>query len=50
MQRVYLHVQISNDDAKRFYEKHDFREVGVDESYYKKIQPPAAWVLERKLH
>ncbi|KZV63807.1 N-acetyltransferase NAT13 [Peniophora sp. CONT] len=48
--RIYLHVQVSNEDAKRFYEKHEFKEIGIDETYYKKIKPSAAWVLERRLH
>ena len=26
---VYLHVQVSNADAKRFYERHDFKEIGI---------------------
>jgi ribosomal protein S18 acetylase RimI-like enzyme len=44
---IYLHVQISNGEAKRFYERHGFEEIGVHENYYKKIQPRDAWVLER---
>jgi len=46
---VYLHVQISNTDAKRFYERHGFKELGVLEGYYKKIEPRAAWILEYKV-
>jgi N-alpha-acetyltransferase 50 len=45
--RIYLHVQVSNHDAKRFYERHGFKESGVEEGYYKKITPSSAWVLER---
>ncbi|KIP10887.1 hypothetical protein PHLGIDRAFT_21984 [Phlebiopsis gigantea 11061_1 CR5-6] len=43
---IYLHVQISNDGAKAFYEQHRFTEVGVYENYYKKIVPHDAWILE----
>jgi len=43
---LYLHVQISNDSAKRFYEHNGFKEVSVVESYYKKIEPKAAWLME----
>ena len=43
---IYLHVQISNDAAKSFYERHDFKEIGVYENYYKKIVPHNAWILE----
>jgi N-alpha-acetyltransferase 50 len=50
LRRIYLHVQVSNDGAKKFYEKHGFNEVGVDESYYKKIKPSGAFILEKKLH
>ncbi|THH19951.1 hypothetical protein EW146_g1302 [Bondarzewia mesenterica] len=47
--RIYLHVQVSNDDAKRFYERHGFKEISVDEHYYKKITPSGAWLLEKVL-
>ena len=43
---LYLHVQISNDGAKRFYERNGFKEVSIVESYYKKIEPKAAWLME----
>ncbi|KAI0743558.1 acyl-CoA N-acyltransferase [Daedaleopsis nitida] len=44
---IYLHVQISNTDAKRFYQRHGFAEVGLYENYYKKITPHDAWILEK---
>ncbi|KAF9521536.1 acyl-CoA N-acyltransferase [Crepidotus variabilis] len=47
--KIYLHVQTSNGDAKRFYERHGFKEVGVHENYYKKIEPHDAWILEKAL-
>jgi RimJ/RimL family protein N-acetyltransferase len=46
---IYLHVQISNTSAKRFYERHGFKEIGVHEDYYKKIAPHDAWILERPI-
>ncbi|OCH95168.1 N-acetyltransferase NAT13 [Obba rivulosa] len=46
---IYLHVQISNEAAKKFYERHGFREVAVHKDYYKKIVPHDAWVLEKRL-
>jgi len=46
---IYLHVQTSNDGAKKFYERHGFREVEVHKNYYKKIMPHDAWVLEKSL-
>ncbi|KAJ4483199.1 N-acetyltransferase NAT13 [Lentinula aciculospora] len=42
---IYLHVQISNVEAKRFYEKHGFQEVGIHEKYYKKLVPRDAWIM-----
>ena len=45
---IYLHVQISNLPAKEFYERHGFKEIAVFESYYKKLVPHDAWVLERE--
>ncbi|KAI0785620.1 acyl-CoA N-acyltransferase [Abortiporus biennis] len=46
---IYLHVQVSNTDAKKFYEKHGFKEVSVQENYYKKLIPHDAWILERAI-
>lgn len=43
-------MQISNDGAKKFYERHGFEEVGVHENYYKKIVPHDAWILEKVVH
>ncbi|KAJ7091152.1 acyl-CoA N-acyltransferase [Mycena epipterygia] len=47
--RIYLHVQTSNTEAKKFYERHGFHEIGVHENYYKKIVPHDAWILEMRL-
>ncbi|OAX41069.1 N-acetyltransferase NAT13 [Rhizopogon vinicolor AM-OR11-026] len=47
IRRIYLHVQTSNTEAKNFYEKNGFKEVGIKEDYYKKIVPRDAWILER---
>ncbi|KAH8119251.1 acyl-CoA N-acyltransferase [Phellopilus nigrolimitatus] len=47
---IYLHVQLSNEDARRFYERHGFAVTGVAKEYYKKIEPRDAWILEHKLH
>ncbi|KAH9949558.1 acyl-CoA N-acyltransferase [Amylocystis lapponica] len=46
---IYLHVQVSNDAAKKFYERHGFKEVGVHQGYYKKITPHDAWILEKEI-
>jgi N-alpha-acetyltransferase 50 len=46
---IYLHVQVSNSSAKKFYERHGFEEIGIQEQYYKKITPHDAWILERPI-
>ncbi|KAJ7072093.1 acyl-CoA N-acyltransferase [Mycena amicta] len=46
--RIYLHVQTSNTEAKKFYERHGFVQVAVQERYYKKIEPHDAWILEKR--
>ena len=46
---IYLHVQVSNHDAKRFYERHGFKELRVHSDYYRKLQPRDAWVLEKSI-
>lgn len=40
---IYLHVQISNEEALKFYKKYDFEIVGTVEGYYKKISPSDAY-------
>lgn len=46
---IYLHVQVSNEHARGFYEHHGFKVVRLYENYYKKIEPRDAWVLEREV-
>jgi len=45
--KIYLHVQVSNQQAKKFYTSHGFEQVGIQTDYYKKIVPHDAWVLEK---
>ena len=47
--KIYLHVQVSNEQAKKFYTNHGFEQVGIQQDYYKKIVPHDAWVLEKVL-
>ncbi|KAH7108062.1 acyl-CoA N-acyltransferase [Auriculariales sp. MPI-PUGE-AT-0066] len=44
---IYLHVQVSNEHARGFYEHHGFTQTRLQPNYYKKIEPRDAWVLER---
>ena len=46
---AYLHVQTSNEDARQFYIRNGFEEMGIVENYYKRIEPPHAYSLKRKL-
>ena len=41
--------QVNNDDAKAFYQKFGFSVGEVMKDYYKKIEPPDAVVLSKKL-
>lgn len=46
---IYLHVQTSNEEARKFYEKHNFK-VGqeIKEYYRVGVEPRSAWVLESR--
>lgn len=46
---IYLHVQVCNEGALKFYQKFDFEIVETKESYYKRIEPADAYVLEKRL-
>ena len=43
------HVQVSNDDALEFYQKFGFSIVDTKEQYYKRIDPPHAFILQKNL-
>ncbi|KAF9516684.1 hypothetical protein BS47DRAFT_1327206 [Hydnum rufescens UP504] len=46
---IYLHVQTSNTDARRFYEKCGFKVVSEVQEYYKRLEPRNAWLLEKEI-
>jgi len=45
----YMHVQTSNVEARKFYERNGFVETGRVDGYYKQLEPHDAWVLEKAL-
>lgn len=44
---VFLHVQINNEGAIKFYERHGFEIVEEKKNYYKRIEPADAYVLQK---
>lgn len=46
---MYLHVQVSNDAAKQFYQQRGFEEIEVIKDYYKKIDPADCFHLKKIL-
>ncbi|WAR05542.1 NAA50-like protein [Mya arenaria] len=44
---VFLHVQVNNEGAIKFYEKHGFAIVEEKKNYYKRIEPADAYVLQK---
>ncbi|GAA5984090.1 hypothetical protein JCM10908_006046 [Rhodotorula pacifica] len=49
IESVYLHVQVGNDEGKKFWEKWGFEVKDTVKDYYRKISPRDAWLLERKV-
>ncbi|TPX60282.1 hypothetical protein SpCBS45565_g07558 [Spizellomyces sp. 'palustris'] len=51
VEQLCLHVQTTNEEALRFYERHGFEKVCLFEGYYARnrgVVPPDAWFLRRK--
>lgn len=44
---VFLHVQVSNESAIKFYQNFGFEIVDTRKQYYKKIEPSDAYVLQK---
>lgn len=48
VETVYLHVHTGNAPARAFYEHFGFQVTGTVPNYYQKLDPPSAWVLEKR--
>jgi len=47
---IYVHTQTNNNDAVLFYVKgFEFEKGAIVENYYKRIEPPNAVILSKKL-
>ena len=42
-------MQLNNEEAIHFYQKFGFKIAGTKEDYYKRIDPPHAYILEKDL-
>jgi len=47
--RPHSHVQLNNEEAIHFYQRFGFKIAGTKEDYYKRIDPPHAYILEKDL-
>ena len=46
---AYLHVQVTNNDAKQLYLSHGFEQTDYVEDYYKRIDNPDSFLLKKSL-
>jgi ribosomal protein S18 acetylase RimI-like enzyme len=49
MNKVYLHVQTSNDEALSFYKKQGFTQGELIKDYYKRIEPPDCYIVSKTI-
>jgi N-alpha-acetyltransferase 50 len=44
---ITVHVWESNDEARLWYKRRGFEEIGYEAQYYRRLKPSGAWLLER---
>lgn len=44
-----LHVQTGNDEALKFYDKHEYKNIELIEEYYQKVKPASAHRLTKEI-
>jgi len=49
VEEIYLHVQVNNEQAINFYKKFGFEIINTIQNYYKRIDPPDCFVLQKSL-
>ncbi|GAA6060099.1 hypothetical protein JCM10212_003507 [Sporobolomyces blumeae] len=49
IEKCYCHVQVGNDESRKFFEKWGFSVVATVPDYYRKIEPRDAWLMERAI-
>ncbi|KAJ1980671.1 N-acetyltransferase 5 [Dimargaris xerosporica] len=45
IKQVALHVQIDNEEALLFYQRHGFEVAGIEQNYYQRMDPSDAFIL-----
>ena len=50
VKQVYLHMQVNNEDAIKFYQTNGFTIATTIEKYYKNIEPADAHILQKALN
>ncbi|GFR41883.1 hypothetical protein Agub_g2392 [Astrephomene gubernaculifera] len=49
IEEAFVHVQVDNEEAIRFYQRHGFQAGETVKDYYKKLSTPDALILSKKL-
>ncbi|RCN48805.1 acetyltransferase, GNAT family [Ancylostoma caninum] len=49
IENIFLHVQTSNETALNFYKNRGFEQVGIEENYYKHVEPKDAYTMVKRM-